>query len=118
MTDEWDARGGAAVRRGGLLPPPIQAATGDSGRAGSRRWFLGAGVTAVAGLSAPDPVTPREPAGVPALSRRPGGEKSVILLWLSGGLSHIDSYDPKPDAPAEVRGPFATIATRVPGVRV
>ena len=41
--------------------------------------------------------------------------KSVILLWLWGGPSHIDTFDPKPDAPVEVRGPFAPIATRIPG---
>jgi len=43
--------------------------------------------------------------------------KSCILIWLDGGPSHIDTFDPKPDAPAEVRGPFGTIATRMPGVR-
>ncbi|OWK34444.1 hypothetical protein FRUB_10415 [Fimbriiglobus ruber] len=42
----------------------------------------------------------------------------MILFWLSGGLSHIDSWDPKPAAPVEVRGPFGSIPTRVPGVRV
>src|SRR5262249_56762228 len=40
------------------------------------------------------------------------------LVWLSGGPSHLDTWDPKPEAPAEVRGPFGSIATRVPGVRV
>ncbi|MBP90860.1 MAG: hypothetical protein CMJ64_29810 [Planctomycetaceae bacterium] len=43
--------------------------------------------------------------------------KSVILLWLWGGPSHIDTFDPKPEAPTEVRGPFAPIATRIPGVQ-
>ena len=43
--------------------------------------------------------------------------KSVVLLWLWGGPSHIDTVDPKPNAPAEYRGPFATIPTRIPGVR-
>jgi len=43
--------------------------------------------------------------------------KSVILFWLSGGPSHLDTWDAKPDAPKEVRGPYGTIATRVPGVR-
>ena len=43
--------------------------------------------------------------------------RSIILLWLWGGPSHIDTFDPKPDAPSEYRGPFATIPTRVPGVR-
>jgi uncharacterized protein (DUF1501 family) len=44
--------------------------------------------------------------------------KAVILIWLSGGPSQLDTWDPKPDAPSEVRGPFASIATKVPGVRV
>src|SRR3954447_16013323 len=43
--------------------------------------------------------------------------RSVLLLWLGGGPSHLDLFDPKPKAPVEYRGPFATIATRLPGVR-
>lgn len=43
--------------------------------------------------------------------------KSCILIWLDGGPSHLDTFDPKPDAPSEVRGPFDTVATRIPGVR-
>jgi len=41
-----------------------------------------------------------------------------ILMWMQGGPSHIDTLDPKPDAPAEIRGEFNTIATRQPGVRI
>ena len=44
--------------------------------------------------------------------------KSVILIWLRGGASHIDSFDMKPDAPAEVRGEFKPINTNVPGIQV
>jgi uncharacterized protein (DUF1501 family) len=43
--------------------------------------------------------------------------KSVLLVWLGGGPSHLDLFDPKPNAPAEYRGPFSTIATKTPGVR-
>ena len=43
--------------------------------------------------------------------------KSILLVWLGGGPSHLDLFDPKPRAPAEYRGPFTTIATRTPGVR-
>jgi len=43
--------------------------------------------------------------------------RSVVLLWLWGGPSHLDTFDPKPHAPAEYRGPFAAIPTRVPGLR-
>lgn len=45
-------------------------------------------------------------------------ERSVILLLLVGGPSQLETFDPKPGAPAEVRGPFGSIATRIPGVRV
>src|SRR6056297_3320313 len=44
--------------------------------------------------------------------------ESCILIWLDGGPSHLDMFDLKPDAPAEVRGPFSPIATRVPGIEV
>jgi len=43
--------------------------------------------------------------------------KAVILIWLSGGPSQLDMWDPKPDAPAEIRGPYGTIATKLAGVR-
>jgi len=46
------------------------------------------------------------------------GRKSVILLWMTGGPSQIDTWDPKPDRPLENRGPFGTIPTRLPGVRI
>src|SRR5688572_12680329 len=50
----------------------------------------------------------------------PGGPrpKSCILLWMAGGPSHIDTFDPKPDAPADVRGEFRPIATSVPDLRI
>src|SRR4051794_34629758 len=44
--------------------------------------------------------------------------KSCILLWMDGGPSHHDTFDPKPDAPPEVRGGLKSIATSVSGVRV
>ncbi len=43
---------------------------------------------------------------------------AVILLMLVGGPSQLETWDPKPDAPREIRGPFGSIATRVPGVRI
>lgn len=45
-----------------------------------------------------------------------GRAKSVILLWLSGGPPQHETFDPKPDAPAEIRGPFRPISTNVPGI--
>ncbi|MCH1441477.1 MAG: DUF1501 domain-containing protein, partial [Rubripirellula sp.] len=50
----------------------------------------------------------------PEATKKP---KAVILVWKPGGCSHIDTYDPKPEAAAEYRGPFGTIATKVPGMR-
>jgi hypothetical protein len=44
--------------------------------------------------------------------------KACILLWMAGGPSHIDTFDPKPDAPANVRGEFRPIDTSVPGIRI
>lgn len=44
--------------------------------------------------------------------------KSCILIWLDGGPSHLETFDPKPDAPQEVRGPLETIASNVAGIRV
>jgi hypothetical protein len=44
--------------------------------------------------------------------------KGVILVLLEGGMSHLETWDPKPSAPAEIRGEFQTIATTVPGLRI
>lgn len=49
---------------------------------------------------------------------RSESQKSAILLWLWGGPSHIESFDPKPSAPVEYRGPYAAMPTTVPGVWV
>src|SRR5262245_23140463 len=46
-----------------------------------------------------------------------GSARSVIFLWLAGGVTHIDSFDPKPDAPDEIRGTLQTIQTDLPGIR-
>src|SRR5687768_5768544 len=77
----------------------------------SRRDVLRVGGLALAGLALPDLVRLR--AAAPAARG-----KSVILVWLRGGPSHIDSFDMKPDAPAEVRGEFKPIPTNVPGLQV
>jgi uncharacterized protein (DUF1501 family) len=100
----------ASATRRSLLQPP----DADVIRVGSRRWFLQTGLAGLAGLSLPGLLRSRaEAAGAAGAPR-----KAVILIWLSGGPSQLDTWDPKPDAPAEVRGPFASIATAVPGVRV
>jgi hypothetical protein len=53
-----------------------------------------------------------------AANNRAARPRSCILLWLDGGPSHLETFDLKPDAPAEVRGPFETIDTNVPGMQV
>lgn len=78
-----------------------------------RRSFLQAGASSVLGLSLADWLRAKESAP----GRTPGAAKSVILLWLWGGPSQLDTFDPKPNAPLEYRGPFGTIPTRIPGVR-
>jgi hypothetical protein len=53
-----------------------------------------------------------------AAAAPPARKKSCILLWMAGGPSHIDTFDPKPDAPANIRGEFKPIDTSVSGVRI
>ncbi|HEY7428390.1 MAG TPA: DUF1501 domain-containing protein [Gemmataceae bacterium] len=80
----------------------------------SRRDFLRVG--ALGGLSLTLPGLLRSQAQ--ARTKRGARARSVILVYLGGGLSHHDSFDPKPDAPAEVRGKYKLIDTCVPGLRV
>src|SRR5688572_6061435 len=76
----------------------------------SRRDFLHAGSLAAACGFAPR--------ASHASASRAAPAKAVLLLDLFGGPSHIDTFDPKPNAPAEVRGEFGTIPTALPGIRV
>src|SRR4051812_26709066 len=80
----------------------------------SRRSFLKAGVLSAAGLTLADLLRVR------AQATQAGGatrNTAVIMIWLDGGPSHIDMYDPKPNAPAEYRGPMQTCQTNVPGLQ-
>jgi hypothetical protein len=79
----------------------------------SRRTLLRAGVLTAAGLTLPDLLRLR----AEAAESKPK-ETAAILLWLGGGQSHLDIWDPKPDAPAEFRGEFKPIATNVSGVQI
>jgi hypothetical protein len=49
---------------------------------------------------------------------RPRADTALLVVWLHGGASHLETYDPKPDAPSEYRGPYRPIDTTVPGLRV
>ena len=93
------------------LQNTIAPAGNDLIRVGSRRWFLQTGLAGMGGLSLPGLLSAAD-AGV---AEKP--KKSVILFWLSGGPSQIDMWDPKPNAPQEIRSPFPTIDTAVPGVQ-
>jgi hypothetical protein len=75
-----------------------------------RRGFLKAGVLGTAGLSLAQLLR------VEAQADNSARPNSVIILWMRGGPSHIDMWDPKPEAPLEYRGEFGTMATRVPGI--
>ena len=81
----------------------------------SRRDVLQVGGLACAGLTLAD-ILRSQAVGASRDSGKRG--KSVILIWMRGGPSHIDSFDMKPDAPSEVRGEFQPIATNVPGIQV
>ena len=71
--------------------------------------LLGLGMNHAAALRAADRTT---------VTPGSGRAKSVIFIFLSGGLTQHDSFDPKPDAPAGIRGDFSSIATRVHGIRI
>src|SRR5687767_10014928 len=73
-----------------------------------RRTFLRAGALALSGLSLPDLLSARTDTSAP--------DTAVILFWMWGGPSHLETYDLKPDAPTEYRGPFRPIRTTVPGL--
>jgi uncharacterized protein (DUF1501 family) len=74
-----------------------------------RREFLQVGYSALLGLSLSGSLGATE-------SARPRRRKSVILVFNTGASSHLDTFDPKPDAPAEIRGEFESLRTNVPGI--
>ncbi len=79
----------------------------------SRRSFLKVGTLAAMGVSLPELLRAREAAA--AEGRKPA---NMIFIWLDGGPSHMETFDLKPDAPAEIRGEFKPIETNVSGVRI
>jgi hypothetical protein len=93
----------------------------DLGRTGrycdgvDRRSFLQLGVAGMATAGLPEVLKAKDAS---ARSLSGGKNTSVILIWLDGGPSHLDMYDMKPDAPAEYRGIWKPIRTKVPGFDV
>ena len=96
----------------------VSASAKDSGSSVARRTFLQVGTLGVSTLGASGLTLPQlsqlQAAGT--LGTKAAG-KSVILIWLSGGPGHLETWDPKPRAPAEYRGPFGAIDTSLPGVQ-
>ncbi len=77
----------------------------------SRRSFMRMGIAGFASLSLPGVL--RLQAASPNANDK---KTAVIMVWKPGGCSHIDTYDPKPNAGTEYRGPFGTIPTKISGV--
>ncbi|MFO0948158.1 MAG: DUF1501 domain-containing protein [Planctomycetota bacterium] len=83
---------------------------GPRGEPISRRVFMRAGTLALGGMSLADVLSARANPAPP--------DTSVILFWMWGGPSHMETYDCKPNAPTEYRGPFKPIETSVPGIEI
>jgi uncharacterized protein (DUF1501 family) len=84
----------------------------------TRRDMLQAGAIGLMGLSLPEVHALRAAPSRGMNEVNPAGRRSVIYIFLSGGLAQHDSFDPKPDAPDNIRGEFAPIHTRTPGVHI
>src|SRR5262249_40546072 len=94
-----------------IQPPSIFRCDGPLS---SRRSFMQIGLTGFASMSFPGLLKLQAANAVKPQSER----TAVIMVWLPGGQSHVDTWDPKPEIGSEYRGPFTTIPTKVPGLRV
>ena len=83
----------------------------------SRRDMIQAGGASLLGLGLADLLQAGE-ANEPQLAASFGRAKNVILLFLYGGVSQLDTFDPKPEAPQDIRGPFSPISTSLSGVQI
>ncbi len=92
------------------MPPPVDS---FASRLLRRRDAVRLGLGGFVGMNLPDLFRLRAEAAVPQARRH----SSLIVVWLHGGASHLETYDPKPDAPLEYRGPFDPIDTKVPGLQ-
>ncbi len=99
----------SALARPAMKPPQNTSRSCAS----SRREFLRLGLAGLGSLSLSDLIRLRAQAGAVT-----GERKALILVWLRGGASHLETYDPKPLASSEYRGPYRPISTRVPGLQI
>lgn len=79
-----------------------------------RREFLRCGLAGLTSMSLPALLNLRAQAAASSPSER----TALVVVWLHGGASHFETYDPKPEAPDEIRGPFRPISTSVPGMQL
>lgn len=83
----------------------------------TRRSFVEAGVLGLGGLSLSELLTIRANAADAPTIDASNRDTSVILIWMSGGPGHHETWDPKPDAVSQYRGPFGAISTSVSGIQ-
>jgi uncharacterized protein (DUF1501 family) len=99
-----------------VIPPVPGSGPGSAlPRRASRREILRAGLTGFASLTLPALYRLR---GEAAYGEQSDRDTAVILVWLRGGASHLETWDPKPDAPSEYRGPYDPIDTNTPGIQI
>ncbi len=99
-------------------PADKHSCRGPDYAASTRRNFMRFGIAGFGSLSLPGMLRLRAAtAGESGSASTDRKKNAVIMVWQPGGCSHIDTYDPKPGAPLEYRGPFGTIPTKIPGMR-
>jgi hypothetical protein len=84
----------------------------------TRREVLQIGYSGLLGIGLSGAMAPKAAKAAADAALKSGRAKSMIFVYLTGGLSHHDTFDMKPDAPAEIRGEFKPIATNVPGIQI
>ncbi len=84
----------------------------------NRRSILKAGFLGLGGMTLADLLRVQAQAAESSEYRAAQTKKSVILLWQQGGPSHLETYDMKPDAVTDIRGPFSPISTNVSGIEI
>jgi hypothetical protein len=82
----------------------------------SRRHFVRLGALSVLGLALPDMLRMEAAHAAEGVAKK-ARAKNVLLIFLGGGLTHHDTFDPKPDAPQEIRGKYGVIPTKISGIR-